>query len=146
MYSKYNCEPSVFNLSDSFFDHETTNLDFDLKQNNLLNSKTWLDELEDFSINNHKNVKILHLNINSLFCKFFFISNILTKNIFDFIFIQETKLNNIICDNFFDKIVNYSFIRKDRDYNSGGGLIVFYKSCYKILNPTYDPLLLYSYS
>lgn len=139
-YSKYNCEPSVFNLSDSFFDHETTNLDFDLKQNNLLNSKTWLDELEDFSINNHKNVKILHLNINSLFCKFFFISNILTKNIFDFIFIQETKLNNIICDNFFDKIVNYSFIRKDRDYNSGGGLIVFYKSCYKILNPTYDPL------
>ena len=51
-------------------------------------------DMNIFFVKNRHNMKIAHLNINSVRHKFFPISNMLNKSIIDILFIQETKLDD----------------------------------------------------
>ncbi len=96
--------------------------------------KNWLDELDFFAKNNTSKLKIVHLNINSIFCKGPDWANVLRKNIFDIGFVQESKLGPLTPDSFVSDI-NYNLIRRDR-VAGGGGLLVFVKKGY-ILSDIY---------
>ena len=69
--------------------------------------------ISDFLNLNSSKFKILHLNINSFFCKFHELNCILNKNSFDIVFIQETKLSSDTPDAFVNNN-NYNLIRTDR--------------------------------
>lgn len=98
---------------------------FDFSNNSAV---CWEQNINNFACNYQKNFKILHLNINSIFCKSFFINQILNKQNFDILSIQETKLGNEIPDKFFPF---YNIIRRDR-CSGAGGLIVFVLKKYLI--------------
>ena len=77
-----------------------------------------------------KNFKILHLNVNSLFSKIFEFQNILETQLYDLIFLNETKLDAHIPNSSFLNI-NYKLIRRDRT-GSGGGVLVYVKNSVKL--------------
>ncbi len=71
-----------------------------------------------------------HLNINSILPKLVEVNEILDKK-YDLVSFNETKLDNLIPNNFY---VNddYQMIRRDRNRH-GGGLLVFIREEYKIV-------------
>ena len=77
-------------------------------------------------LNNLSSMKIAHLNINGLRNKVDLLSVELSE--YDIICVSETKLNNLVetaklkIDGFHDPI------RRDRQYNNGGGLLVYIKN------------------
>ena len=77
-------------------------------------------------LNNLSSLKIAHLNINGLRNKVDLLSVELSE--YDIICVSETKLNNLVetaklkIDGFHDPI------RRDRQYNNGGGLLVYIKN------------------
>ena len=71
----------------------------------------------------------MHLNINSIICKFCDIDKLLRKNIFDIVFIQESKLGSTTPNEFLENDL-YLMLRRDRAAG-GGGLLVYVKKVYK---------------
>ena len=83
-----------------------------------------------FGINNKDNLKIIHLNINSLSAKLYEVDEILKLDIFDFFTINESKLDASTPTDFY---VNKSYrcLRNDRT-RRGGGVAIFVKNRYLI--------------
>ena len=65
-----------------------------------LNGKTHVNFLEEFSIKNNDNLKVLHLNINSLISKMESFYEILDTDKYDILFINESQLNTSTPDTF----------------------------------------------
>ena len=80
-------------------------------------------EVKDFYINNKKCFKIAHINVNSIRHKINPFKEVLNENIFDFLSIQETKLDSSFPDGQF-KIPQYKLYRNDYKNNEGG--LLFY--------------------
>lgn len=69
----------------------------------------------------------LHLNINGLRNKRDILENWIKQLDLDVIALSETKLNSSISP-YLIELEGYSFLRLDRTKNSGGGLLVYFKS------------------
>ena len=54
-------------------------------------SNSWFDQIENFFYFNSGKIKLLHLNINSVFGKMHEINSILDKGFFDLVFFKESK-------------------------------------------------------
>ena len=89
-----------------------------------------LQQLIDFKTPNK--MALLHLNINSLFNKIAEIDEILNLKLYDIVTLNETKLDEYVSQSFY-KNVFYIIIRRDRG-TGGGGVLVFIRKEYKILN------------
>lgn len=72
------------------------------------------------------NLKIGHLNINSIFGKSDEVVNLLDKCAFDILFISESKIDGSVSSTLFAH-AEYRIIRKDRK-KGGGGLLVYIRS------------------
>ena len=72
------------------------------------------------------NLKIGHLNINSIFGKSDEVVNLLEKCAFDILFISESKIHGSVSSTLFAH-AEYLIIRKDRK-KGGGGLLVYIRS------------------
>ena len=99
----------IFSFSDDYW--EETPLIFNVLSDNLL----YQNHLEEFQKKNQKNLNILHLNINSIFSKVDSFFEILDLNIYDILFINESKLNSLIPDSHICH-PKYNHYRRDRDY------------------------------
>ena len=115
---------SMPQITDSFFE--------DSAETCSLNSSTTNDEpIPDSSerfysnINSYymSNIKIAHLNINSIQNKLDEVKNMLNRNMFDILFIGETKLDDTFPANLLQH-PGYRLIRQDRK-RGAGGLMVF---------------------
>lgn len=111
--------PNIFNFEDDFFD----------KKYNTPSFPNYLENLKDFS---HKNLglKILHLNINSLFLKINEINEVISLGLYDIISLNETKLDETIPFSFFSSSF-YTILRRDR-LRDGGGIMVLIRKSLKI--------------
>lgn len=83
--------PLVFNFDDDFF----------TSKNFVPSFPNFLDELKLFSNDNLSKLKVLHLNVNSLFLKKAEVLEIVSLKIFDIISLNETKLDDSIPESFF---------------------------------------------
>jgi hypothetical protein len=70
-------------------------------------------------------LKILQININGIQNKIYELNQLVQEHDIDIILIQETKLKS---NNKTPYIPNFSYIRKDRIDNNGGGLLIYIKS------------------
>ena len=66
------------------------------------------------------------------------LNSILDKGFFDFVFIQESKLDPAFPDSFLNNKF-YNLMRRDRKARAGG-LLVYTKKSYQILNLVIDPV------
>ena len=117
-------------FSDSFFDDLSPSTAYDLSSNGEdfeIVEEHSVDSVDWFSRNVNgdykSNLKIAHLNINSLQNKLDEVKNMLNKSLFDSLFISETKLDGTTSDSFLQQ-PGYSTIRCDRK-KGVGGLIAF---------------------
>ena len=108
----------------------TTSNTEDLNFSNTKISLDWKSNLNLFACTYPKNFKIIHLNINSIFCKVHFINQILNEQNYDLISIQESKLGPNIPDNFLTSSY-YNIIRRDRE-SGAGGLLIFISKSYQV--------------
>lgn len=75
--------------------------------------------IQQFYVKNQCNLKIAHINVNSIRHKFHPLSEMLTKSYIDVLFVQETKLNNSFpCGQF--SINQFITYRQDVTCNCGG--------------------------
>ncbi len=72
-----------------------------------------------FYVNNRKNIKYCHLNINSLRHKFEPLGNVLRENLIDVLSLQETKVDDSFPRSQFH-VPGFKFYRKDVSSWSGG--------------------------
>ena len=95
-----------FNFCDTFFSDENSeklkDLGFEFSNSSIPKtfefsqkfdstlSDSWFDKIEKFFYSNSGKIKLLHLNINSVFGKMHELNSILDKGFFDFVFIQES--------------------------------------------------------
>ena len=85
------------------------------------------DEYEVLKQKYPKNLKIAHLNINSIAgFKFYEIKSWLLKGYFEVLILTETKLDTTLPDSQFT-IAGYRFIRLDRTIH-GGGVMIYWRS------------------
>jgi len=92
-----------------------------------------VNHMDHFNKLNSNDFQILHININSLFNnKIYEIDEILKTKQFDMLLINETRLDENVPNSFYSNI-NYSILRRDRLDNGGGGVMVFIKKQYNIL-------------
>ena len=117
-------------FSDSFFDDLSPSTACDLSSNgedSEIVEEHSVDSVDWFSrnVNDYykSNLKIAHLNINSLQNKLDEVKNMLNKSLFDILFISETKLDGTTSDSFLQQ-PGYRTIRRDRT-KGAGGLIAF---------------------
>ena len=75
---------------------------------------------------NSQNLKIGHLNVNSIFGKSDEVINLLDKCAFDILFISESKIDESVSTSLFTHS-QYRIIRRDRK-KGGGGLLVYIRS------------------
>jgi hypothetical protein len=75
-----------------------------------------------------KGLKLCHQNINSIRNKFDDVLSLLVECIVDIIAFTESKLDVNRDHDGMLEISGYNFIRKDRDYNKGGGTLIYIKS------------------
>ena len=108
--------PLVFNFDDDFFKNQSVNISY----------PNYLDYLNDFCESNIGGLRVLHLNVNSLFLKCYEIKQIVELNLFDIISLNETKLDESIPNSFFLS-KHYRILRRDRVKN-GGGIMVLIKN------------------
>ena len=94
------------------------------------------DPLSEFSTRYFKNLKLGHLNINSLGgSKWTEIYELLNANLLDIFVIGESKLDDSFASSQF-QIPGYRLFRKDRCTKKfGGGVVVFVKSGLKFPKP-----------
>jgi hypothetical protein len=116
--------PVVFNFDDEFFSSKTYSPVF----------PNYLEELKNFGSENNGKLKILHLNVNSLFLKKHEFSEAVALGTYDLISLNETKLDDLIPSSFFTH-PSYSVIRRDRLRN-GGGILIFVKKNLKVVRST----------
>ena len=118
---------NIFDFTDQYFNEEHSVTE------TLTDTDIYTDELAKFTKLAGKDIKIMHLNINSLFLKIDEIHAILDTKEFDMVFLNETKLDSFIPNT---KVCHhgYNIQRRDRDYSDsiglgkkGGGLIVYTK-------------------
>ena len=76
---------------------------------------------------------IFHLNINSIFNKLADIHSIISTHKFDFISLNETKLDPSVPDSFYIN-EKYNIIRRDRGVGRGGGIMILVKNSYQIIH------------
>ena len=129
----------LFNFSDSYFDNSFFNQTF-FETNSLLadtSNITWISFLTSLIVEKVSNCNFLHLNINSINGKLFEIHSLLDLNLFDIIFLQETKLGPEDSDHFLQH-KEYSFLRRDRDVH-GGGIIIYIKKSLTVVFSYIDP-------
>ena len=102
----------IFCFEDDFWqEKENTDLSYDDLNSQSLYSATYLISLDNFGRNHKRDLKILHLNINSIFSKIDSFHDILDKNNFDVLFLNETKLNESILN---QNQLNFSFRLKKK--------------------------------
>ena len=77
-------------------------------------------------------IRVLHLNINSVSSKLDEIEALCASNHFDFIFLQESKIDQSTPDSAI-AFANYNVHRRDRT-SRGGGILCYFKKTYKITN------------
>ena len=77
-------------LNDDFTGVLSAPLNVQSNDNIVMNTET----ISSFYSKNQRNLKIAHLNINSVRHKFHPISDMLNKSLIDIMFIQETKLDS----------------------------------------------------
>ena len=109
--------PTVFNFDDDYFKDQSINISY----------PNYLNFLNDFCESHIGEVKVLHLNINSLFLKCYEFKQIVELGIFDIISLNETKLDETIPNNFFWS-EQYRIIRRDKVKNGGGVLVLIKKN------------------
>ena len=118
---------NIFDFTDQYFNEEHSVAE------TLTDTDIYTDELAKFTKLAGKDIKIMHLNINSLFLKIDEIHAILDTKEFDMVFLNETKLDSFIPNT---KVCHqgYNIQRRDRDCSDsiglgkkGGGLIVYTK-------------------
>ena len=80
------------------------------------------NELQKLKDKKQMNLKIAHVNINSIRNKFDYIHNVLTNELLDILCITETKLDETFRSNLYH-CTGFRCYRKDRNCNSGGMMI-----------------------
>ncbi len=132
--NKYGTWLDIFGFSDDYW---VDNLNIHVT-NAIINNDvhTYHNYLNDFSSNHLKELKILHLNINSIFSKVDFFHEILDSGQYDILFINESKLNVDIPDSHISHS-KYKCYRRDRDYlihtntdKRGGGIVIYIRKEY----------------
>jgi len=138
---------NFFNEEEEDFDKNVEDI---LSTESSLSVDTYLNEIKQFSNQQQNNLTIMHLNVNSLHSKIHDIHQILKTQVFDIMFLNETKFDKFKPNSFY-KNKNYTIIRRDRDYddefegNRGGGIIIFIKKQYKhkfIISPEIEMICL----
>ena len=136
---------NVYNFTDEYFNEDNTYLEA------THNTSIYSDELTEFVKASDNDLKIVHLNINSLYIKIDEIHDLLDKKEFDLMFLNETKLDSSVPNS---KVSHhaYNMHRRDRDYSEsvglgrhGGGLIVYskkYLNCSVSLSKNFEALKL----
>jgi exonuclease III len=93
--------------------------------------------LQPVSPSSFRNIKanfsIFHLNINSIFNKLIDFHSIICKHKFDFISLNETKLDSSVPDSFYTNEM-YNIYWRDIGFGRGGGVMILIKKSYKILH------------
>ena len=72
------------------------------------------------------NIKIGYLNINSVVNKIDKVKELLNRNMFDILFLAETKIDNTVSSRL-DSHPGFRTIRKDRKKGAGGLLAYIYQ-------------------
>ena len=115
------------------------NIDFD----NVFDDLSPFHELTDYykTKPNHRlnNMRFALLNINSVRAKLDDLYELCKLNLFQIIFIQESKLDPSVSDehvSFFD----YKVFRRDR-FSNGGGLLILIKRHLNVINAIIDPVI-----
>ena len=85
----------------------------------LLNGNCIFDAIKNFYLNNEKQLKIGHCNINSVRNKFIPIREALQENVLDILSIQESKIDESFPNAQFE-VENYILHRKDCKASEGG--------------------------
>ena len=88
------------------------------------NSLTWFQS--HISSYYKFNLKIGFLNINSIINKIDEVKEMLNKNMFDILFIAETKIDKTVSSSLISQ-PNFRLVRKDRK-KGAGGLLAYIKS------------------
>jgi exonuclease III len=136
--SEHNLEEQPFNFSDTFFDdpfsfdqagHE------DEVCSSFLPEKSWLTDVA--ASKEDGKFSIFHLNLNSVFNKFEHVYSLLNAQTCDIIMLNEVKLDENIPSKLFQHN-SYTLLRRDRN-KSGGGILVYIRNCYKVLETIISP-------
>ena len=91
-----------------------------------LNDNCIFLEVKQFYLNNKNNLKIAHINVNSVRNKFEPFREVQLENIFDILYIQETKLDDSLHDDQFNVSMYKCYIH---DYKCNeGGLMVYVRN------------------
>ena len=118
---------NIYSLSILPFYHDIST---DQNAKAVLYKAEYLRRMITFGKNDNDNLKILHLNINSLIAKLYEVDEILKLDIFDFFIINESKLDvSTPVDFYVNK--SYRCLRNDRT-RRGGGVAIFVKNRYSI--------------
>ncbi|XP_068719429.1 uncharacterized protein [Montipora capricornis] len=117
-------------LINLFSDHDQAAPELNTPDINNSSSSSSESPIEWFAakINGYykNNLKIGHLNVNSIFGKSDEVVNLLEKCAFDILFISESKIDGSVSSTLF-AYAEYRIIRKDRK-KGGGGLLVYIRS------------------
>ncbi|RNA26201.1 reverse transcriptase [Brachionus plicatilis] len=113
--------PLVFNFEDEFF----------YQRKNTPNFPNYLEDLKNFGARNSRFLRIVHLNVNSLFLKKNELLEVVSLGLYDLISINETKLDDSIPSSFFSH-PNYRNLRRDR-LKDGGGVMVLVKKNIRVI-------------
>ncbi len=100
----------IFQFDDKFLNEE--NIDSTLYSTTLQDSETYLESLNKFCNNNNKNLKVLHLNINSIFSKIDSFYDVLDRCKYDILFINLSIPDSKISHK------NFTIYRIDRDFGN----------------------------
>ena len=125
---------TAFNFEDSFF-NETLNLT-DVEGETEEDLAAFHIETHDFLLKHINNFSVGVLNINSLANKFHHIAKLLSKQLFDILIINETKLDDqidisLISDN------SYHTLNRNRSRH-GGGIVVYINKSLQLLDFSID--------
>jgi hypothetical protein len=121
------CLNELFPFTEDFFVESADFTELPEKQSD------WIDNLlSKGKVSAANKFSIFHLNINSLFAKFHHIYEIIDRAKPDIFCLNETKLDHCLPDSAIH-INGYNFFRRDRG-SKGGGVLVYIRKCYKILN------------
>ena len=93
---------------------------------NTLNDNCIFHQVKQFYLTNKHNLKISHINVNSLRHKFEPFKEIMSHSIFDILCLQETKIDCSFPESQF-KVPKYKMYRKDYKENEGG-LIMYVRN------------------
>jgi len=121
-----------FSFSDDYFNEPVK---FD--DSNISINAAFMDDVDNSWLNSIETLEekgkftILHLNLNSVFNKIAHVFNILDMGKCDIIMLNEVKLDSNMPSKMFLHN-DYDLIRRDRTA-SGGGIMIYVKKCYKII-------------